>query len=62
MICQCGNQLKFTDNSLNFENGKSNEVWPVYYCNACNIVWNGYNLDLENEYNKMPKKYIKWFK
>lgn len=62
MKCQCGNQLKFTDNSIRSENGKHGEVYPVYYCDSCNIVYDGIDLDLNEQYVKMPKKYVKWFK
>jgi len=61
MNCTCGCKLQFTDNSLKTENGKTGEVRAVYYCDSCNIAYDGYELDCEGKYVKLPKRYLKWF-
>jgi len=61
MKCICGNVLQFSDNSIKTEDGRYGEVRPVYYCDICNIVYDGYDLDCEDKYTIISKKYIKWF-
>ena len=62
MNCQCDNNLEFTDNSIKSKNGRHGKVIPIYYCSSCNVVYDGYELDCNNEYILAEKKYIKWFK
>ena len=62
-ICKCGKILKFKDNSIETKNGKYGEVYPLYYCDKCNKIYNAEELDCNGYYiEELNKKYLKWFK
>ena len=63
MKCKCNNNLIFNDNSIRSENGRYGEVIPLYYCDNCNVIYDGEKLDLNGNYVTINnEKYRQWFK
>ena len=68
MFCKCGHKLEFNDNSCSVKDyDLSNwpedlEIYSMYYCSKCDVVWDGKLLDLEDVYERMNDKYKGWFK
>jgi hypothetical protein len=60
--CKCNNELIYEDNSIKTEDGRYGEVYPLYYCNKCNKLYDAWELDCEGKYIEvLDEKYFKWF-